>query len=66
MHNGGIAGFNMIKRRLQADLPNDAFDMVQGNTGAFTPSHILFWRSTVILVVKTRNGRSRCSYQKYL
>lgn len=56
----------MIKRRLQADLPNDAFDMVQGNTGAFTPSHILFWRSTVILVVKTRNGRSRCSYQKYL
>ncbi|KAF5313074.1 hypothetical protein D9619_003533 [Psilocybe cf. subviscida] len=32
MHNGGIAEFGMIKRRLQKDLPDCAFDMVQGNT----------------------------------
>ncbi|KAF8168151.1 glutamine amidotransferase [Crassisporium funariophilum] len=32
MHNGGIANFPLLKRRLQRDLPNDAFDMVQGNT----------------------------------
>lgn len=41
MHNGSIAEFNMLKRRLQSDLPAVAFDMVQGNTGAFTPSLIL-------------------------
>jgi len=33
MHNGGIAEFPLIKRRLQKDLPDVAFDMVQGNTG---------------------------------
>lgn len=33
MHNGGIADFHLIKRRLQKDLPDTAFDMVQGNTG---------------------------------
>lgn len=33
MHNGGIAEFATIKRRLQRDLPDVAFDMVQGNTG---------------------------------
>lgn len=32
MHNGGIAEFPRIKRRLQKDLPDVAFDMVQGNT----------------------------------
>ncbi|KAF4622977.1 hypothetical protein D9613_001764 [Agrocybe pediades] len=32
MHNGGIAEFQTIKRRLQQDLPDCAFDMVQGNT----------------------------------
>ncbi|KAF9457444.1 N-terminal nucleophile aminohydrolase [Collybia nuda] len=32
MHNGGIADFPIIKRRLQASLPDVAFDMVQGNT----------------------------------
>jgi hypothetical protein len=42
MHNGGIAEFNMFKRRLQTDLPDVAFDMVQGNTGVSTPSPILF------------------------
>jgi len=33
MHNGGIAEFHHMKRRLQKDLPDVAFDMVQGNTG---------------------------------
>lgn len=33
MHNGGIADFPLIKRKLQSSLPDVAFDMVQGNTG---------------------------------
>lgn len=33
MHNGGIADFHLMKRRLQKELPDVAFDMVQGNTG---------------------------------
>ncbi|KAL1748448.1 nucleophile aminohydrolase [Schizophyllum fasciatum] len=32
MHNGGIADFPRIKRRLQNELPDVAFNMVQGNT----------------------------------
>ncbi|TFK30310.1 glucosamine 6-phosphate synthetase [Coprinopsis marcescibilis] len=32
MHNGSIAEFSLIKRRLQSDLPDIAFDQVQGNT----------------------------------
>lgn len=48
MHNGNIADFNTLKRRLQSDLPEVPFNMVQGNTGAFTPSSILFWRLTAI------------------
>lgn len=33
MHNGGIADFTKLKRRLQRDLPDVVFNMVQGNTG---------------------------------
>jgi glutamine amidotransferase len=33
MHNGGIADFPRMKRRLQKNLPDVAFNMVQGNTG---------------------------------
>lgn len=33
MHNGGIAQFGLIKRKLQASLVDAAFGMVQGNTG---------------------------------
>ena len=33
MHNGSIAEFGTLKRRLQQDLPDIAFHMVQGNTG---------------------------------
>ncbi|KAJ7169837.1 N-terminal nucleophile aminohydrolase [Mycena filopes] len=32
MHNGGIAQWEVIKRKLQKDLPDVAFNMVQGNT----------------------------------
>ncbi|GJE87680.1 class II glutamine amidotransferase [Phanerochaete sordida] len=32
MHNGGIAEFPRIKRRLQSYLPDEIFDMVSGNT----------------------------------
>ncbi|KAJ3720033.1 N-terminal nucleophile aminohydrolase [Lentinula raphanica] len=32
MHNGGIAEFPLVKRKLQADLPDVAFNKVQGNT----------------------------------
>jgi glutamine amidotransferase len=33
MHNGGIADFGKIKRKLQRSLSDAAFNMVQGNTG---------------------------------
>jgi len=32
MHNGGIAQWELIKRSLQKELPDVAFNMVQGNT----------------------------------
>lgn len=33
MHNGGIADFPKIKRKLQMSLPDEVFNMVNGNTG---------------------------------
>jgi glutamine amidotransferase len=33
MHNGGIADFHKIKRKLQAQLSDEIFNVVQGNTG---------------------------------
>lgn len=33
MHNGGIAEFPKIKRRLQTYLSDEIFNMVSGNTG---------------------------------
>lgn len=32
MHNGGVADFPKIKRRLQSYLPDEVFNMVSGNT----------------------------------
>ncbi|KAI0048371.1 N-terminal nucleophile aminohydrolase [Auriscalpium vulgare] len=32
MHNGSIENFSKIKRRLQQELPDDIFNVVQGNT----------------------------------
>jgi glutamine amidotransferase len=32
MHNGGIADFPLIKRRLQVNLSDEVFNVVQGNT----------------------------------
>jgi len=43
MHNGSIADFETIKRKLQSDLPDVAFNTVQGNTGTVQP--ILMLRS---------------------
>lgn len=33
MHNGGIADFHLLKRRLQSMLSDEIFHTVQGNTG---------------------------------
>ena len=33
MHNGSVADFDVIKRKLQNDLPDIPFDTVKGNTG---------------------------------
>lgn len=33
MHNGGIAEFDKIKRKLQANLSDELFLVPQGNTG---------------------------------
>ena len=33
MHNGEIAEFSKIKRKLQATLSDEIFDSVKGNTG---------------------------------
>ena len=33
MHNGGIADFHKIKRKLQNALSDELFNMVTGNTG---------------------------------
>ena len=35
MHNGGIAEFPKIKRKLQMALPDELFNMVTGNTGMY-------------------------------
>jgi len=32
MHNGGIEQFSKIKRRLQQELPDEVFNVVNGNT----------------------------------
>jgi hypothetical protein len=36
MHNGGIADFPKIKRKLQGQLTDEVFNVVQGNTGIYT------------------------------
>ncbi len=38
MHNGGIAEFGKLKRRLQAALGDELFGFPQGNTGEFCAS----------------------------
>lgn len=35
MHNGGIAEFHKIKRQLQAQLSDELFNTVNGNTGKY-------------------------------
>jgi glutamine amidotransferase len=35
MHNGSIAEFGRFKRRLQSMLPDEIFNVPQGNTGRY-------------------------------
>ena len=60
MHNGNIADFQTMKRRLQNNLPDVAFDMVQGNTGAFLELACSLFELTD---PKIRSGRLPCSFQ---
>jgi hypothetical protein len=41
MHNGGIADFPLIKRKLQAELSDEVFNVVQGNTGGLSLQFIM-------------------------
>lgn len=40
MHNGGIADFHKIKRKLQMSVRDEVFDWVTGNTGRVCQYHI--------------------------
>ena len=35
MHNGGIADFHKMKRKLQQSVQEDVFNWVTGNTGTY-------------------------------
>ena len=48
MHNGGIAEFSKIKRRLQSYLSDELFDFVTGNTGVFTMEYGYRFSSLII------------------
>ena len=56
MHNGGIADFHKMKRKLQQSVQEDVFNWVTGNTGPYReyqrepPSHRL----------QIPNGHLRC------
>ena len=56
MHNGGIADFHLIKRRLQAELLDEIFNIVQGNTGRILPE----WEWETCLLSKYRFGVGVC------
>lgn len=40
MHNGGIADFHKIKRKLQTSVRDEVFDWVTGNTGRPSQYHV--------------------------
>lgn len=46
MHNGGIAEFPKIKRKLQASLSDELFDVVLGNTGIYIYKLELYHHNT--------------------
>lgn len=62
MHNGGIAEFTKLKRRLQQDLPDFAFDMVQGNTGTILGFMVSV--TMTLIIIQTQSGVLRCSCLK--
>lgn len=53
MHNGGIAEFHLVKRRLQAELSDEIFNIVQGNTGKILS---LGWEWEIRLLSECRFG----------
>ena len=63
MHNGGIADFHLIKRRLQAELSDDIYNMIQGNTGEHnTPAN----GQIVIIFSQTPNALLLYFCQRYV
>jgi len=64
MHNGSIGEFHLIKRRLQQDLPDVAFNLVQGNTGELGFVLQVETRSS-LPISQTLSGLLRFSYQWY-
>lgn len=63
MHNGGIADFPLIKRKLQAVLSDDVFNVVQGNTGE--RSGFIGSQLELTSPHQIQNGLSLCSCRKY-
>ena len=56
MHNGGIAEFPKLKRRLQSTLPDEIYDIPNGNTGSspfffFTHPYTSEYESNVFLLL---------------
>lgn len=61
MHNGGIAEFSKIKRKMQSYLPDELFDMVTGNTGEWNEAR---WRVGLLNCSQIRSGPSPCSFRR--
>ena len=65
MHNGEIAGFPRIKRKLQVGLSDEIFNSVKGNTGEWHMKEKMFL-PLLILLCQIRNGLLPCFSQKYV
>ena len=58
MHNGGIAEFSKIKRKLQHMLPDNIYAVPQGNTGGLSCAII---HMTPVSDLTRRFGMGICS-----
>ena len=70
MHNGGIAEFSRMKRRLQSVLPDEIFNVPSGNTGSYpapNPNPLLmiaiirFRMGIRTILIEGKPGRSQIS-----
>lgn len=72
MHNGGIAEFPRMKRRLQSVLPDEIFNVPSGNTGSYpapnpNPNPLLmiaiirFRMGIRTILIEGKPGRSQIS-----